>query len=323
MEKAVAGVDLGGSSTKLGLVDRNGNVLVDSSMKTDPGDSVQDYVKALYQRIIRLKQSYKRELVLEGIGFAAPNGNALTGKIDSASNLHWGKKVPITNILSSFSNLPVVLSNDANASAMGEMLFGAAKGMKNFITVTLGTGLGSGIVLNGELVYGYEGHAGEIGHITVFYDGRECGCGRKGCLETYASGTGIVRTVREMLEQGETESELRLVPAGQLSAKKITAAAKNGDPLAREAFRFTGEILGRKLADVVAMFNPEAVILSGGLAQAGDLLVEPTRSYMEDHLLDVFRGTVNIFTTGMRLKNAAILGAAAFIWKEIDEAALI
>jgi glucokinase len=210
-----------------------------------------------------------------------------------------------------------VITNDANAAALGELLFGAAKGMKNFVVITLGTGLGSGIVVDGKLVVGHDGFAGEFGHVVAKANGRQCGCGKRGCLETYASATGIRRTAFKMLADINQPSILRNITFEKLSAKMITEAAKTGDPLARAAFEYTGLILGTRLADLVAILNPEAIFFFGGLANAGELLFDPTRRHMEEYMFPVFKGKVKLLTSGLQDKNAAVLGAAALIWKEL------
>lgn len=319
MKHAVVGIDLGGTCTKFGLVTRNGNLLASDAIPTDSKISYQTFFKRLYDQIKSLKEKVDEPLEIKGIGVGAPTGNYFTGTIDNASNLDWSGKVPVVDVLHSFAPLPVVLTNDANAATMGEMLYGAGQNFENFISLTLGTGLGSGIVINNGLVVGQNGHAGEIGHTTVFYDGRSCKCGRRGCLETYVSAPGLIKTVRELADTKEIESELKGLSDSQLNAKKITAAARENDPLALEAFEKTGRILGLKLADVVACINPEAIIITGGLSKAGSLILDPTKKHMEAQLLDMFKEQVDILLSTLTDKNAAILGSAAFIWKELEE----
>lgn len=319
MKNAVVGIDLGGTATKFGFVTRTGELLASDVIPTDSKISYQAFFKRLYDHIDSLKETIHEPITLKGIGVGAPTGNYFTGTIDNASNLDWSEAVPVTEILRSYAQIPVVLTNDANAATMGEMLYGAGQDLENFISLTLGTGLGGGIVVNNRLIVGQNGHAGEIGHTTVFYDGRMCKCGRRGCLETYVSAPGLVKTVQKLVETTEFESGLRDLSRSELSAKRITEAAQNDDSLALKALEFTGRILGLKLADVVACINPEAIVLTGGLSKAGSLLLEPTRKYMEDQLLDMFKDQVDIFLSTLTEKNTAILGSAAFIWKELEE----
>lgn len=320
IENIVVGIDVGGTSTKFGFVTRDGEILGSDVIPTDSEISYQTFFKRLYSQIESLKESLDESVTIKGIGVGAPTGNYFTGSIDDASNLAWTGRVPVTKTLSSLANMPVVLTNDANAATMGEMFYGAGRELENFISLTLGTGLGSGIVLNNRLIVGQNGHAGEIGHTTVFYNGRKCNCGRRGCLETYVSAPGLIKTVQELADTMEFKSELREMSPSQLSAKKITEAAEVGDPLALKAFEFTGRILGLKLADIVTCINPEAIVLTGGLSKAGSLIVDPTKKHMEDQLLDIFKGEVDIILSTLTEKNAAILGAAAFMWKELVEA---
>jgi glucokinase len=255
-----------------------------------------------------------RTIAVKGIGIGAPNGNYYTGSIEFAPNLAWKGVIPLAEMLDKRMKLPVVLTNDANAAAIGEMLYGAAKGMTNFIVITLGTGLGSGIVVNGELLYGHDGFAGELGHTIVDPEGRTCGCGRKGCLETYASATGIVRTVIEMLDKVDKPSILRKANTNKLQSKDVFLAAQQGDQLALDAFEYTGKILGLKLADAIAFSSPEAIILFGGLAKAGDYIFTPTKKYMEHFLLAIYKNKVKLLPSLLKKENSAVLGAAALVW---------
>ncbi|MGM0546814.1 MAG: ROK family protein [Bacteroidota bacterium] len=323
MKNVVVGIDVGGTSTKYGFVTRSGDLLASDVIPTNSDHSYQSFFKELYDQVVRLKGKLDGPINVKGIGVGAPAGNYLTGTIDNASNLSWSGSVPVAKTLQSLANLPVALTNDANAATMGEMLYGAGKNLTNFISLTLGTGLGSGIVLNKKLVVGQNGHAGEIGHTTVFYNGRHCTCNRRGCLETYVSAPGLIKTVNELAESTKIKSELRGLSAAELNAKRITEAAQNDDLLALKAFEFTGRILGLKLADIVTCLNPEAVILTGGLSKAGALIVDPAKKHMEDQLLDIFKGQVDIFLSSLTDKNAAILGSAAFIWKELEDAEAI
>lgn len=318
MEECVVGVDLGATFTKCGVVARDGRLLAYSSIPTDSTLPYRTFFKQLCLQIEELVESIDDEVTVKGIGVGAPTGNYFSGTIENASNLDWSGQVPVVEVLESYSNLPTVLTNDANAAAVGEMLYGAAKGLKNFICITLGTGLGCGIVANGKLVVGHNGHAGEIGHTTVYFDGRPCKCGRLGCLETYVSAPGVVHTVQELMRTTERESKLREISDTELNAEKITQAARQNDQLALEAFAYTGRILGLKLADIVASVNPEVIIMTGGLSKAGALILDPAKKCMEEHMLSVFKNGVDIFQSTLSDKNAAILGAAALVWNELE-----
>ena len=270
----------------------------------------------LFGEIDKSFKKYENEYELIGIGIGAPNANYYKGTVEQPPNLNWGI-VNVLDIVKKHSSLPSAITNDANAAAIGEMIFGAAKEMKDFVVITLGTGLGSGIVVNGQLVYGADGFAGEIGHTIVDPDGRECGCGRKGCLETYASASGLRRTVYELMGTTNISSELRDVSFNQLTSKDIADAANRGDKLALEAFDYTAKILGLKLADTVAHLSPEAIILFGGLALAGELIIDPTKRYMEKFMLNIFKNKVQIIPSALPGAHAAVLGASALIWNEI------
>lgn len=315
----VAGIDLGGTETKFGLVSREGRLFAYQSIPTGADTEYQAFFDTLSAQIKKLLEALGPGYNLIGVSVGAPTGSHLSGTIDNASNLNWPRNLPVANILSSLFNLPVTVSNDANAAAVGEMLFGVARNTKNFLCVTLGTGLGGGLVIDGKLVLGAHGHAGELGHTTVKENGRLCGCGRKGCLETYASATGIVRTAKELIEEDDSEqSILEVHDNGQLTAKKITKAARNGDKLALRAFDITGRILGEKLANTVALLNPELIVLTGGLSRSEELILEPTRKYMNDHLLNIYKGTVELKLSEISGKKTAVLGAAAFMWLKLD-----
>lgn len=315
----VAGIDLGGTDTKFGLVSREGKLFAFQSIPTNSDVDYKTFFKTLRNHIIELLKSLGHGYDLVGVSVGAPTGSQRDGTIENASNLNWPRELPVANILTALFNLPVTVSNDANAAAVGEMLFGVARGKQNFLCVTLGTGLGSGVVIDGRLILGAGGHAGEMGHVTVANEGRACGCGRKGCLETYASATGIVRTANELLDSGEYESSvLSFFDNGPLTAKKITNAAKEGDPLALRAFEITGRILGKELANAVALLNPELIVLAGGLSRSKELILEPTRKYMEENLLNIYKGTVDLKLSEISGKNTAILGAAAFMWLRLD-----
>ena len=321
MKKLVAGIDIGGTNTVYGLVDVEGKIVAEGSFATMKYQKFDLFLEALVLGLQLLQESVKEASELAGIGFGAPCGNYYTGNIEHAANLKvWGEVLPVAEKLAAYyPGLPVVITNDANAAAVGEMLYGAAKGMKNFSVITLGTGLGSGIVINGDLLYGNDSFAGEFGHIIVSPNGRECGCGRRGCLETYASASGIVRTVYKLLADHRGASELRAISFNELSGDMITKAAENGDPIAIEAFAHTGLYLGRALADLVAITAPEAIILCGGLTRAGKYIFEPTRQHMEANMLSLWKGKVKLLPSELDNRNAAVLGSAALAWKKLTK----
>lgn len=298
------GIDIGGTSTKYGLVSESGTIIEQGSIPTCVTEDPQDFVERLKTALNPLMKN------VSAIGIGAPNGNYYSGNIEHAPNLKWKGIVPMAELVEQSLKLKTRLTNDANAAAMGEMIFGNAKSMKNFIMITLGTGLGSGIVVDGKVVYGHSGFAGEMGQVIVIPGGRQCGCGRLGCLETYASATGIVRTVKLALETPESKSSLR---GQELSAALITKAALEGDELALNAFEFTGEILGRALANAVTFTSPECIFLFGGLAKAGPLIFEPTQKHFSNNLHNIFQNTVKILPSALPESDAAILGAAALI----------
>jgi glucokinase len=318
MLEVVAGIDIGGTNTEIGLVDRSGACLCRSALVTTDFDDAQEFVAAAHQAIGLLLKNASDQVALCGIGIGAPNGNYYHGSIEFAPNLAWKGIVPLVEIFRQFYSVPVVLTNDANAAAIGEGMFGATKGCRHFIVITLGTGVGSGIVVNGELVYGHDGFAGEIGHTIVHQDGRQCNCGRRGCLETYVSSGGIKRTVFELLARSNNPSLLRSRSYEELTARDIADAASQGDAIAREAFEITGRILGLKLADAIAHTSPEVIILYGGLAQSGELIFDPTRRYMEHFALNIFKNKVKLLPSALPQGLAAILGAAALVWNELE-----
>lgn len=315
-KEVVLGVDIGGTNTKFGYVDKTGNLLAEGEMLTEAQRPADEFFERLHIEATKLFTTQKDQLNLIGIGLGAPNANYYKGTIEQPPNLSW-KYVDVVMTMRRWYSIPIALTNDANAAALGEQLFGAAKGMKDFIEITLGTGLGSGIVANGELIYGHDGFAGEIGHTIVDPNGRKCGCGRRGCLETYASASGICRTVEELLKAPTPPSELREMNPQSITSKHIFEAAQHGDKLALEAFDLTWKYLGLKLADSIAHTSPEAIILFGGLAAAGDFIFIPTKKYMEEFLLGIFKNKVRLLPSGLPKGNAAILGAAALIWKEL------
>jgi glucokinase len=312
----VLGVDIGGTNTAFGYVDHEGNLMTEAAMATQADRPSEEFFQRLHDQAEILFQSISDKYHLVGIGLGAPNANYYKGTIEQPPNLSWDY-VDVVAVLKRWYSIPIALTNDAKAAALGEMLFGSAKGMKDFIVITLGTGLGSGIVANGELIYGHDGFAGEIGHTTVDANGRLCGCGRHGCLETYASASGICRTMVELLQAKSTPSELRSINPEHITSKRIFEAAQHGDNLALEAFEITGRYLGMKLTDSVAHTSPEAIILFGGLARAGDFIFVPTKKYMEQYMLNIFKNKVRLLPSGLPKGNSAILGAAALIWKEL------
>lgn len=319
MKEITIGVDIGGTNTKYGIVDRSGNVLFQDRIKTQEyeefSDLVKDLVKAIHAAIAGLDRSYH----LVGVGVGAANGNYYKGTIEHATNLKWKGIIPLAEMLSKPLGVPVLVTNDANAAAVGEMVYGAARDMKDFVVITLGTGLGSGFVANGKLINGKHGIAGELGHTTVNYAGRFCNCGKRGCLETYVSATGIKRSVYKLLADHLEPSELRGISFDNLNTKMITEAAIRGDVVAREAFEYTGRILGTKLAETVVHTDPEAIFLFGGLSLAGDLIFKPTIKHMEANLMPLFRGKVKILPSGLQNQAAPILGASSLVWNHLEE----
>ncbi len=303
------GIDIGGTNTAFGIVSSEGQILVQGKIPTKGYPDIHSYITTLHQTCLQIGGELLQHV--ERIGVGAPNGNYYSGNIEFAPNLEWEGIVPLASLVESAFQRPVKISNDANAAAMGEMMFGAAKGMKDFIMVTLGTGVGSGFVANGQLIYGHDGFAGELGHVISVRNGRDCGCGRKGCLETYTSATGIVRTAEIFLVEKKIDSLLR--HQKEITSKSIFEAAMKGDALAHDIFKYTGTILGQTLADAVAITSPEAIILFGGLAQAGDLIIGPTKIAMEDNLLRIYKGKVKLIPSALHESDVAILGAAAII----------
>ncbi len=313
----VIGIDVGGQTTKCGVVDARGTVLAQTVIRSDNHTTVEPYIAELAEALNRIVAEAKAEGRIRGIGVGAPNGNYYTGNIENAVNLVWGGTavIPFAKLLSEQMNgIPVSLTNDANAAAMGEMTYGAARGMKNFIMITLGTGVGSGIVINGEMVYGHDGFAGELGHTcAVRHNGRQCNCGKQGCLETYASATGVARTAREWLEMSDEPSLLRSLD--KITSKDVYEAAKEGDKLALKIFEYTGRILGEKFADFIEFSAPEAIVLFGGLARSKEFLTEPIQKAMDANVLPLWRGKVKLVYSQLKESDAAILGASALAWE--------
>ena len=312
----VVGIDVGGQTSKLGVVDANGNVLAQTVIRTDTYSEVEPYIAELAAAVKQVVAEAGVEGKVKGIGVGAPNANYYTGTIENAVNLSWGAKtVEFSKLLSeAMGGLPVALTNDANAAAVGEMKYGAARGMKNFIMITLGTGVGSGIIVNGNVLYGHDGFAGELGHVAaVRNNGRTCNCGKTGCLETYASATGVARTAREWLELSDEPSVLRDLE--KIASKDVYEAAKAGDKLALKIFEFTGKILGRSFADFIAFSSPEAIVLFGGLARAKEFLTAPIEDAMNANVLPLWRNKVKIVYSQLKESDAAILGASALAWE--------
>ena len=316
MDAFVVGVDIGGTGTKFGIVDNVGNVLFASEISTKKHEQVHTFIDELHQELSVLIEKVGGVGRIKGIGVGAPNGNVYTGNIEYAPNLPWKGIIPLARMLQDKFKIPVRLTNDANAAAVGEMMYGAAQGMKDFIMITLGTGVGSGIVANGQLVYGHDGFAGELGHTTIIPDGRlHPGTGKKGSLESYASATGVAQSAIEILENTDRPSLLRDIPKGELNSKAVFEAATKGDEVAKEVFAFTGKVLGMALANFVMFSSPEAIILFGGLTKAGDLILKPTRDHLEANVIEIFQNKVKILVSHLKESDAAILGASALMWE--------
>ena len=312
----VVGIDIGGTNTVFGIVDARGTIIASGSIKTNKFNEVEDYVNELHTELFRLLEQNNATDKIMGIGVGAPNGNYFNGTIEFAPNLPWRGVIPLAQMLTDRFGIPVSLTNDANAAAIGEMTYGAARGLKDFIMITLGTGVGSGIVVNGQLVYGHDGFAGELGHVIVRpNNGRLCGCGRTGCLEAYTSATGVARTAREFLEDRNDPSSLRQIPIQDITSKDVYDAAITGDKLALEIFDYTGKILGEAFANFIAFSSPKAIILFGGLAKAGDLILKPIKEAMDRNTLNIYKGKVKIMFSELKESDAAVLGASALGWE--------
>ena len=313
----VIGVDLGGTNTVFGIVNADAEVIAEAAIRTQEYKTAEEFVEAgcaCLQPIIEQVGGIER---IKAMGIGAPNGNFYAGTIEHAPNLPWKGIVPLGDMFSKALGIPVALTNDANAAAIGEMIYGAAKGMKNFIVITLGTGVGSGIVINGQLVYGHDGFAGELGHVTMVRgeEGRSCGCGRKGCLEAYCSATGVARTAREILEKTDEASILREIPVEQITSRDVSIAASKGDKVALDIYKFTGKMLGEACADFAAFSSPEAFIFFGGLTKAGDLIMDPIKKAYDNSVLPIFKGKAKFLVSGLTDANAAVLGASALGWE--------
>ncbi len=323
MEKPyVVGIDIGGTNTVFGIVDARGTIISSGAVKTQAYDKVEDYVDEVCKNLLPLIIAQGGVDKIKGIGIGAPNGNYYSGTIEFAPNLPWKGVIPLAAMFEEKLGIPTALTNDANAAAVGEMTYGAARGMKDFIMITLGTGVGSGIVINGQVVYGHDGFAGELGHIISRREnGRLCGCGRHGCLEAYCSATGVARTARELLAARTEPSLLRNIPAESITSKDVYDAAVQGDELAQSIFEFTGKLLGEALADFIAFSSPEAIVLFGGLAKSGDYIMKPLQKAIDDNVLQIFKGKCKILVSELKDSDAAVLGASALAWelKELKE----
>ena len=316
MEKPyVVGMDIGGTNTVFGVVDSRGNVLASDSVKTQQYTQIEEYVDAVCKKLLPLIQQFGGAEKIKGMGVGAPNGNYYSGTIEFAPNLPWRGIIPLATMFEDKLGIPTALTNDANAAAIGEMTYGAARGLKDFIIFILGISGGSGIVINGQLVYGHDGFAGELGHVIVNPEGRVCGCGRKGCLETYCSATGVARTAREFLVARSEPSLLRNVPVEDIQSKDVYDAAVKGDKLAQEIFEYTGKILGEALANFVAFSSPEAIILFGGLAKSGEYITKPIQKALEDNVLNIYKGKTKLLLSQLKDADAAVLGASALGWE--------
>lgn len=312
----VVGIDIGGTNTVFGIVDARGVVIASSSIKTLKHSDVNAYLDELYNEVTRLLVANDAVDKVHGIGIGAPNANYYTGMIEKLVNIPWPTPLPLAQMVSDKFGIPVAITNDANAAAIGEMTYGAARGLKDFIMITLGTGVGSGIVINGQLVYGHDGFAGELGHsIMKRNNGRLCGCGRTGCLEAYCSASGVARTAREFLEIRTEPSALRTIPIEAITSKDVYDAAVAGDKLANEIFEYTGNILGEAFAEFTVFSSPQAIILFGGLAKSGELLLRPLRESMEKNMYPAFKGKVQILLSELKDADAAVLGASALGWE--------
>ena len=310
---------MGGTNTAFGIVDARGTVIASSSIKTGKHSKIEDYIDELYTEINRIIVANDAEGKINGIGIGAPNGNYFTGMIEDVINLPWPTPIPLADLISKKFGIPCLITNDANAAAIGEMTYGAARGLKDFIMITLGTGVGSGIVVNGQMVYGHDGSAGELGHVIMKRNnGRMCGCGRAGCLEAYCSATGVARTAREFLEIRDEDSLLREYDIESITSKDVYDCAVKGDKMALDIFNYTGTILGEALADFVTFSSPEAFVIFGGLTKSGDYIMNPIREAFDKNILKVFKGKVKILISELKESDAAVLGASALGW-EIKE----
>lgn len=316
VKSLVIGLDLGGTNSVFGIIDREGKVLTTTSIKTQGFPNVEAYVEDAVKAVMQIVEQVGGIEKIHAMGIGAPGGNYYNGTIEQAANLEWAKGiVPLADMFASRLDIPVAITNDANAAAMGEMIYGEAVGMKNFVELTLGTGVGSGIVANGQLIYGCDGFAGELGHMIIEPEGRPCGCGRKGCLETYCSATGVVRTTVAMLEESTDATSLRDIPREELTSYDVYKAAMTGDAMAQEVFRQTGRRIGVACANIATFLSPEAFIFFGGLAQAGDLLFRPMEEAYNENVLSLYKGKAKFLKSGLDGAKAAVLGASAIAWE--------
>lgn len=315
----VIGLDLGGTNSVFGIVDARGDIKTSTAIKTGGYNTAEDYVKAAAEALQPIIYQVGGIEKIKAMGIGAPNANYYNGTIEYAPNLPWAHDgiVPLAKMFSDALGIPVAITNDANAAALGEMVYGVARGMKNFIVITLGTGVGAGVVVNGQLLYGHDGFAGELGHITMVRgeEGRTCGCGRTGCLEAYCSATGVARTAREMLSKTDRPSLLRNMNADDITSLDVSIAAGKGDELAKEIFDFTGHMLGEACADFAAFSSPEAFIFFGGLVKAGDLIMRPIKEGYDHHVMNIFKGKAQFLVSGLDGASAAVLGASAIGWE--------
>ena len=315
----VIGLDLGGTNSVFGIVDARGDIKATTAIKTGGYEKVEDYVKASVDALQVIIDQVGGIEKIKAMGIGAPNGNYYNGTIEFAPNLAWAHDgiVPLAKLFSDALGIPVALTNDANAAALGEMVYGVARGMKNFIVITLGTGVGSGIVVNGQLRYGHDGFAGELGHVIMVRgaEGRSCGCGRTGCLEAYCSATGVSRTAREMLAKTNRPSLLREMNPEDITSLDVSIAAGKGDELAKEIYEFTGKMLGEACADFTAFSSPEAYIFFGGMVKAGDLIMDPIKRSYDEHVMNIFKGKAQFLVSGLDGASAAVLGASAIGWE--------
>ncbi len=310
-------MDIGGTNTVMGVVDARGNILASDAIKTGAYAEIEDYVEAVGQKLDALVAAHGGRDNFRGIGIGAPNGNYYSGTIELAPNLPWKGIIPLAEMITKRMGIPTALTNDANAAAMGEMTYGVARGMKDFIMITLGTGVGSGIVVNGQMVYGHDGFAGELGHMEVDFSdsARPCGCGRRGCLETYCSATGVARTAREVLTTTDKDSLLRKLDIDTITSKDVYDAVIQGDEVAAEIFERTGHLLGRSLAQFITFSSPEAFVLFGGLTKAGEYIMKPIREAMDEHTLNIYKGKTKVLVSSLKDSDAAVLGASALGWE--------
>jgi glucokinase len=319
MKPVAIGIDIGGTNTKFGIADDSGNILSSGSLSSREHERVEDFVRAVHEAVQSLMQEIPGSLHVVGVGIGAPNANFFKGTIEFAPNLRWKGVIPLASLFAQHYPAPILVTNDANAAAIGEMVYGGAKGMEDFVVITLGTGVGSGFVANGELIYGHDGFAGEFGHVCAVRGGRLCTCGRRGCVETYASARGVVLTVQELLSASQDDSPLRHLLPEEITPKHVYEAAEQGDAIAQEAFEYTGRILGEALSDAVAYVSPEAIFFFGGVAKAGHWILNPTRRHMEENLLGIYKNKVKLIPSLLPESDAAILGASSLVWKEIQK----